>query len=1338
MYHHPHPAGASGGGHWSDHSTAQQQQQQQAGRDATSAVSEVFRDFTWYSAMLLSHIFALEHAQLERAAAAEESRRRAATEHSPQLLMSAAVQAVHAAAPTGTASATAAAAAAAAPSPRGDADAASRKSERCGEEPASATPPSSPPSSAGQATAEVGPTEVPQRLSHLTTQHRPHVLLGFAHTGSDAASATTATTAAADPMLCDPATRWTAPQGAEADPAAALLAVFDAYYFPDELFAAPGRDGSAQGDSDAGAAAAGGLHASSSAAATAVGGGSGAPNAAAAAPRVTSEALREGFHALLLLGQRCAAFALSYRGIAGCGTGTASGYGAGDEMLTSAGGGNSAIAHGVANMALSAAEDARVAPHWRGGVDEDGSGVEEGEDAAVQQAASATLQFLLQLSCSCPCAPLAYAAQLCLAHALAVQPAPRTAAGALARQQLLRYLPTLQPPSGAACGVAEGGSTTASTASSAGSPTAPTATVALVPSAGGSCRSRVPATQYVRPDDALLWFDAAGAVHVLSAQRWWDAQQHQQQQLHRSVQAAPSGPLRGVLPTCLAFCGPLPATTALPTVQRLLMEEEAYMGPNGSAAAVLKSVLDAVSTEVRLSARVITGGVGGGVGVGVGGGAGSSLVHTSMRRRRVVHHGAAAPGAATAGHRGGADAEEESAGGGAQGQSGSPALPATSAVVVSRGAAAVVPATRLSKAAKRRRALLFALAQSHLLPPAPQLATSKTLLYGVFTDGGECPSYYKLLSLYPEVLRAHHAALHYVLFEDGPLSVDVRLMVATMAASRHRCEYLVSRFSALLLRYAEEAMLEESPDAGAYGSGDYDDAQYGAGLYGGYGGRGVSKAYGYDDEDGYSSEGQGGHAYPRERGRRGAASPACFRGQARQRWITHGPPARLRAVQHFIALAAHTPWTVGEAEVRDMLSWGWTIPEVFQLVAIVAQVVPLCGFVMGLFVPAEPWAMTLLPLEVVEKLGHRAVAEDGPVGAPSAAGNSSSGAGGGGGGVVGSPTGGGGGMVSSGSSGALAGGVRRSAAHGEYGGGMSSTACPGPATPNFRSSASPTASTFGGAGGGADVSGCPPSVHADVYRRYAGDDSIVSEQRIKGGAATANPHTLWRSQFTWNEVGATSMEQYYPGAATLLNEEIECYLDVVRQLTKADCVGLMSPDYAPSYAFRSLQLYVQNLVGFMVEDYPYNDINKVLRRPAKWFAQVLTMRPETLSRSEVVQWYVPTTPPTGKASDMSAESSLVTHQLKREIELLSVVDSAQGGHRGGIESASAHPDHGESPPPTPAEAARDAAEAEALQTALTLQDERVLVLIALATMEARKEGLLHILLRPVCTALNNM
>ncbi|KAG5507603.1 hypothetical protein JKF63_06552 [Porcisia hertigi] len=1294
---------SASGGHRDDHTRHR--------GNAAAAISEVLRDFTWYSAMLLSHLFALEHAQLVRAMEAEERRisTRAAAAHSPQLLISAAVEAAKYSAdvPQGSTAATAA------ETPRtlcASNEAGGRHSGSQSGAPASLPTQSLAPPANNKS----------QKLSHLPTQHRPHILMGFSAVGD----ATTMGTV--DVILADSATRWAPPPvakvtGASSAAAAApppppsatgptataktstpdsaitaLLAVFDAYYFPSELFHTTepvpstvvgghdkgGDDGpalvgadvtpvyvetdSAEPMHEAGATSAG----------TSAGRGS-------TAPRVTADALREAFHDLLVLGQRCAVFALTYRGIIGCG-------------------GDPAVMHtrdGSADLDREENTEHRHSPCMDDGqpsraadtaARDDAAGTNSSSeddasgDEAVQKAASASLQFLLQLACSCPCAALAYAAQLCVAHALAVQPQPRSSAGWCARQQLLRYLPTLQPQ---CCAT----STPDAGVSSAG-PGGPHQNCSLSGGSGLSASATsstsntsydVPATQYIRPEDAILWFDSAGEVHLMTAQWWWDTQQRQQ--------SAP----------CFAYCSPLPTTTALPTVQRLLMEEEAYMGPKGSAVAALKSLLESVSTEISLNAHVITGSP-------------ISRVHTSLRRRRDLRHGGGGGGGGAGGGEcrsvtGGSagDASEE------HGHHGSPASAgAPSALSTARGPGSFMgrahcdTATgtprRLSKAAKRRRALLFALAQSHLLPPLPLLATSKTLLYGVFTDGGECPSYYKLLSLYPEVLRAHHAALHYVLFEDGPLSVDVRLMVASMAASRHRCEYLVSRFSALLLRYAGEEMLEEDVEehdrdtGGGSGMlrGDHYGSLYNSGNVRSHVAHADREAVGAYDDDSPNSADHSVYQQGQQHQQPINASTTVYpRGRSRHRWITQGPPTRLRAVQHFIALAAHTPWTLVENEVRSVLAQGWTIPEVFQLVAIVAQVVPLCGFVMGLFVPAEPWAMTLLPLEVVERLGHRAVTED-----------------------------------------AQSSGQRRltAGAGGDHAG--KSLGCLSPSSPPPH---------YGGASGFADET-CnrtrapTPPAHKDVYRRFAGDDNVVSEQRIRGGAAAGSPQTLWRSQFTWNEVGATSMEQYYPGAATLLNEEIECYFDVVRQLTKADCVGLMSPEYSPSYAFRSLHLYVQNLVGFMVEDYPYNDINKVLRRPAKWFAQVLTMRPETLSRSEVLRWYVPTIPLTGKTSDMSPASSLVTHQLKREIELLSVVDSAQGGHRGGIEAASAHPDDSDAPPPTPAEAAREAAEVEALQTALTLQDERVLLLIALATMVARKEGLLHILLRPVCAVLNNM
>lgn len=1292
-------AAYGGGGHWSDGGGGGGAHDDgSAAATTAAAASEVFRDFTWYSAMLLSHLFALEHAQLVRDAAAEDARRRTATAHSPQLLMRAAVAAANApATPTSLA--------------------ASGASE----------------SGSGSVAAAAEEAATAERLSQLTTQHRPHILLGFTartagsgHGGSE------------ETVLNDPATRWTAPTcaseegrdggGEGSGPAAAgggtapLLAVFDAFYFPAELFqlhhsagaslaadnaaAAGGELGEFGGnEGHEGVGSVGGENASVADAAAAAA-------AAGAAPRVTPEALREAFHTLLLLGQRCAAFALTYHGIIGN-----SGGGPSNDSDVA----HATDHHHAHHTGFSSEDELRG-----GGAGAAGDGG-TGDRAALQQAASASLQFMLQLACSCPCAPLSYAAQLCLAHALAVQPAPQSTAGWAARDQLLRFLPTLQPPS-------RGVTTTAT--DTVASPTSATAGSGAPPTGGAAAggNTRVPATQYVCAEDPMLWFDAAGAVHVMTAQQWCEAAQQRQR--------TRGGGTAAVAASLQAHCGPLPATTALPTVQRLLMEEDQYMGPNGSAAAVLQSMLEAVAAEVTLNARALPG-------------SSSSLVHNSLRRRRGVHSSSSGGGgsgpanAVGVQHRGGgglvggfspsmSDTSPEM-----EGRLGSPTLPGApssgahfppaggsgGAVATPTAGAATSPraSSRLSKAAKRRRALLFALAQSHLLPPTLQLTTSKTLLYGVFTDGGECPTYYLLLSLYPDILRAHHASLHYVLFEDGPLSVDVRLMVAAMAASRHRCEYLVSRFTALLLRYAEEAMLGEGDDDDGISDtmSEYDGVYRGGG--GGGGGNARHNVHGplyHSSRTGDTDDEAGGvdgflHS---------ALEHLPCRGQARHRWITRGPPARLRAVQHLIAVTAHTPWMLNEKDIRAVLAAGWTIPEVFQLAAIVAQVVPLCSFVMGMFVPAEPWTMTLLPLEVVRRLGHRAVTEEmSSANTSGAAGNTSSGGGGSG----------GGGMVSSGSSGALT-GLRRSPNVTTEG--MGGAACPGPATPHHVSHGR---TLLGSAASGSDMSAMGATagatgVSADVYRRYAGEDNIVSEQRIKGGSGTVNPHTLWRSQFTWNEVGATLMEQYYPGAATLMSEEIECYFDLVRQLTKADCVGLMSPDYTPSYAFRSLQLYVQNLLGFMVEDYPYNDINKVLRRPAKWFAQVLTMRPETLTRSEVVRWYVPTTPPTGKPSDLSAESSLVTHQLKREIELLSVVDSAQGGHRGGIESASAHPEQGDNPPPTPSEAARDAAEAEALQTALTLQDERVLLLIALATMEARKEGLLHILLRPICSVLSNM
>lgn len=152
-----------------------------------------------------------------------------------------------------------------------------------------------------------------------------------------------------------------------------------------------------------------------------------------------------------------------------------------------------------------------------------------------------------------------------------------------------------------------------------------------------------------------------------------------------------------------------------------------------------------------------------------------------------------------------------------------------------------------------------------------------------------------------------------------------------------------------------------------------------------------------------------------------------------------------------------------------------------------------------------------------------------------------------------------------------------------------------------------------------------------VYTRYCGVDHVVSEKRthrtVTGSGSRHLPHpapptgSLWSSRFNWRETGSTLMEQYYPGAALLLTEELDSFTDLTEQLCETDCVSIQTAPTTPTYALASLQMYVMNLLGCMQEGYPYSAINTVLQRPAKWLAQTLTTRPESLCCEDVRQLY---------------------------------------------------------------------------------------------------------------------
>ncbi|KAF5225758.1 hypothetical protein ECC02_001074 [Trypanosoma cruzi] len=468
-----------------------------------------------------------------------------------------------------------------------------------------------------------------------------------------------------------------------------------------------------------------------------------------------------------------------------------------------------------------------------------------------------------------------------------------------------------------------------------------------------------------------------------------------------------------------------------------------------------------------------------------------------------------------------------------------------------------------------RQTVWDALCRCSLTIPKSVLSERSDLLYRIFFKMGEVPQYYQILSIYPEVLRAHHATFQYIFFEEGPLPICERLMIALMAASRQKCEYLFSRFAALLLHFAEK---QPSSDVIA------------------------------------------------------------------ENWLLQGPPPKLQALQRFIAIATHVPWQMKLNDIRGAMNAGWSIPGLIQASCIVAETLSLCSFVMGLFVPNDMWVSITLPSSLSAVLSSCPVLGE----------------------VI-------------------------------------------------------------------DHQSCVD------FTRYTGIDNIVSENRVKG--SSSNVFTLSCGKFNWHEHGGTLMEQYYPGAATLINNELDAFSAVARKLTHLDCVGLTTPDYSPSNAFWFLRLYVQNIMGLMPDDYPYNSINKVLRRPAKLIAQSCTMRPETLSSSQMRLWVQMSSDSAAAPGDLHSAKNFSTEKPEEHQHL--EVDMTEQ-KRQLIESLTAHKAPFTLSMPGTEAGCRPQPREDVLEAALSLHEERLIFLVVLATMEARKEGLFALLLYPMWGLLNNM
>ncbi|CCW61243.1 unnamed protein product [Phytomonas sp. EM1] len=891
------------------------------------------------------------------------------------------------------------------------------------------------------------------------------------------------------------------------------------------------------------------------------------------------------------------------------------------------------------------------------------AGVGSSPDATVKQKASsacrAMRQFILSLAFNCPCAPLTYAAKLILADALSHADgycAPReifsrVSRGSTTRAHVMEIicflsrLPVL-PTSFSNATLPRRASASPQPPSSPALPNigCTTGTDLRVKEASGHAdvtennpKSEVYVWEYhplkFRSDDEIIWFDPHVRIQRLDEWLRGDQKAIRQDEVPKFV------------------CARTPCAMVLPTIERVIMKDNG----DGEEKVLLERVLRRIVAEMT-SCR-------------------ERDIHTSSMRtsRRRRQGGGSTEGTDTPSPRSGTSA----------GGSREIAFPQQSKNcrehAIDSGGGVSKEFQNIARQRQRQRQLLVALSHSHIFVPQSTSLLRNEILYSVFTETGDCPAYYHLLSLYPDLLRAHHASMRYVFFDDGPLPLDERLMLAIMVASRHQCEYLVCRYAALLMHYPQSAGLTVEAVKECC-----DD----------------SRAEFFRSTDAL------------------AESSSTW---GSEQWLLHGPPPRLRVVQHFIALAAHTPWLLSEDDVRAVLRAGWTVPEVFQLTAIISHVLSLSSFVQGLFVPTETWTWSMLPSEMLDDLQRHA--------------------------------------------------EKVSTCH---------AALTNSCIPSFGESSESNEMIF--TDSLACLAAATPAeerIHAlrsmhdadsCIFRRYAGEADIVSKQRIRSTYNSDNLHTLRRSQFCWQDVGTTSMEHYYPGAAALLSEEIESFTDVVRQLTETDCASLKNLGFTPAYAFRSLQLYVINLLGFMLEDYPYNDINKVLRRPAKWYAQALTVRPEALTLEEVMLWRLSPQSGLRTSGPVGAESGKITltgcygwilprasaaviasQRMKQETDLLAAQCNhptqplelplawvhrstcgnreLKGGDGSSVMSSATDPVDLQS---------QEEENAKALDIGLALQDERVLLLMAMATMMARKEALLHLLLHPLCAVLSKM
>lgn len=302
---------------------------------------------------------------------------------------------------------------------------------------------------------------------------------------------------------------------------------------------------------------------------------------------------------------------------------------------------------------------------------------------------------------------------------------------------------------------------------------------------------------------------------------------------------------------------------------------------------------------------------------------------------------------------------------------------------------------------------------------------------------------------------------------------------------------------------------------------------------------------------------------------------------AAHRFLSEGPGPALRTLQPLIATLAHQPWQLSRVQLETVLrhpETEWSVSRLVHAVSVITTVLSLSGLTISLSVPTEI-STAILPASLMplRQVPPLRLAER-TAGAQSADDLA---------GLTGSTD--------------------------------ASNSCWAPSNPGT-------------------VGHHHHSLATIDFVKYCGVDTVASQPRITRGGGS---QSFNEAAFSWEDRAGAMVEQYYPQYADLLTEEIAAVDAVTRSM---DCCGMVVKDRAqfePSDAWRSLRMYLLNLIGIVADDFPYQSINSILTRGVKTFVQKSFAYPERLCLLDLGDWSLPVAPSNSKA-DASSEAETLT------------------------------------------------------------------------------------------------